>query len=355
VRQRPADPGIGSVSAQIGLRRSRAWIIRTVGALVAGVLLYWVFRTAPFVEIGLALRQISVWQVLLIVMLNILFHALMGLRWWIVARADLKHVRLDEMIVIRLAAFGLSYFTPGPQVGGEPLQVQYLRRRWGATFARSTATVITDRLLELLAGFVFLVVAGTILLRQGLLNGIGPISPAALAGMALLLAWPVAHIILLRRGTYPISALVRPFGARRPLRELLRLVQASEHLAGRFCQRRPRALLAALGISALVGVLAVMEYGFITSFLDMNLTLWQIVAGWTAGWISFLFPLPGGLGALEASQVIALGAFGVSGAAALGAVLLLRARDLVFGGLGIALAARYVHYITKAEAPFASA
>ncbi|MFH1184186.1 MAG: lysylphosphatidylglycerol synthase transmembrane domain-containing protein [Chloroflexota bacterium] len=346
---------MGSVSAQVGLRRTRAWLIRGVAALAASVLLYWAFRAAPLLEIGRALRQITVWQVLLIIILNVLFHALMGLRWWIVARADLRQVRLAEMIVVRLSAFGLSYFTPGPQVGGEPLQVQYLRRRWGATFARSTATVIMDRLLELLAGFVFLVLGVTILLRrQGLLSGIGPISPAALAGMALLLAWPVAHIALLRRGKYPISALVRRLGVTRRLRKVMRLVQASEHLAGRFCQRRPRALLAALGVSALVGVLAVMEYGFITSFLDMNLSFWQIVAGWTAGWISFLFPLPGGLGALEASQVIALGAFGVAGATALGAVLLLRARDLAFGGLGIALAARYVHFITKSEAPFAS-
>jgi len=57
-------------------------------------------------------------------------------------------------------------------------------------------------------------------------------------------------------------------------------------------------------------------------------------------WLAFLVPLPGGLGALEASQVFALGAFGVSAASALGVTLLIRARDLLIGGLGLLLAGR---------------
>jgi uncharacterized membrane protein YbhN (UPF0104 family) len=93
----------------------------------------------------------------------------------------------------------------------------------------------------------------------------------------------------------------------------------------------------------LAPILAVMEYGLITSFLGMQLGAWQIMAGWTAGWLSFLIPLPGALGALEGSQIIALGSFGIPRAAALGAALLLRARDLLFGGAGLLLAAREMH------------
>jgi uncharacterized membrane protein YbhN (UPF0104 family) len=85
-----------------------------------------------------------------------------------------------------------------------------------------------------------------------------------------------------------------------------------------------------------------MEYGLITSFFHMDLALRQMVAAWTIGWMSFLVPSPGGLGALEASQVMALGRFGVQSATAIGAVLVLRARDLLFGGLGLLIAARSV-------------
>jgi uncharacterized membrane protein YbhN (UPF0104 family) len=50
--------------------------------------------------------------------------------------------------------------------------------------------------------------------------------------------------------------------------------------------------------------------------------------------------VPGGLGALEASQVFALGAFGISAAAAISVTLLIRARDILIGGLGLLLASR---------------
>jgi len=56
------------------------------------------------------------------------------------------------------------------------------------------------------------------------------------------------------------------------------------------------------------------------------------------GWISLVMPLPGGLGALEASQVYTLGRFGYSAASALSLTLLMRGRDMLIGGLGLLLA-----------------
>ena len=102
----------------------------------------------------------------------------------------------------------------------------------------------------------------------------------------------------------------------------------------------PRGLLAALAVSLLAGAGTVVEYAFILSCLAVPLPFWQTVAAWTAGWVSFLVPLPGGLGALEASQVLAFGIFGVPAASAISVTLVLRGRDLVLGGLGLLLAGR---------------
>jgi uncharacterized membrane protein YbhN (UPF0104 family) len=49
------------------------------------------------------------------------------------------------------------------------------------------------------------------------------------------------------------------------------------------------------------------------------------------------------LGALEASQVFALGVFGISAASAIGVTLLIRTRDLLIGGLGLLIASRGVN------------
>jgi lysylphosphatidylglycerol synthase-like protein len=197
-----------------------------------------------------------------------------------------------------------------------------------------------DRLVELLAGIIILPVGLTALMREGLFrNAVAP-SLAILFPLALVATWPAAHIVLLLRGAHPISSLLSAFRPPASLRKAWRLIRACEHLAGRFCQRRPGAVLAGLLVTLLGASLAVMEYALITSFLDMRLSLWRIMAGWTSGWLSFLFPAPGALGAFEGSQVVALGAFGVSNATALGAALVLRGRDLLFAGAGLLLAAR---------------
>ncbi len=341
--RRPPERGLSVVAARTEPRPLRVWSTRLLLLAAALFLLWLAFRNTPMREIGRVLSIVRPWQVGVILIVNIVFHVLMGMRWWFLARADIKSVRLREMVVIRLGAFGLSYFTPGPQLGGEPLQILFLRRQHATSFARAAATVIMDRLVELLGGFLFMVLGVASLLHEGLLRIFGGMSLALLVPLALVMAWPAAHIFLLWRGHYPISRMLALVSTPRALKRIWRLMRAAEHLAGRFSQRRPGAVLAALSASLLAATLAVMEYALMTSFLGMRLSPWRTVAGWTAGWLSFIVPLPGALGALEGSQVIALGSFGITSAAALGVAILLRARDLLFGGAGFLIAAHHLH------------
>jgi uncharacterized membrane protein YbhN (UPF0104 family) len=65
------------------------------------------------------------------------------------------------------------------------------------------------------------------------------------------------------------------------------------------------------------------------------MTGWQALAGLTTMQVAFLVPVPAGLGAIEASQVFALGAMGFPPSMGLTMSLVMRARDLLFGGLGL--------------------
>ena len=93
-----------------------------------------------------------------------------------------------------------------------------------------------------------------------------------------------------------------------------------------------------VSFAAIAGIAT--EYFLMVSFLGMNINIVQIFAALTAMQMAFLIPLPGGLGALEASQVFALGAFGQPASAAIGLTLLMRARDILNGGIGLLLAGR---------------
>jgi uncharacterized membrane protein YbhN (UPF0104 family) len=53
-----------------------------------------------------------------------------------------------------------------------------------------------------------------------------------------------------------------------------------------------------------------------------------------------MFPLPAGLGTMEASQVFVLGAMGFPPSAGLTMSLLMRGRDMLIGGLGLLRAGR---------------
>ncbi|MBI2759237.1 MAG: flippase-like domain-containing protein [Chloroflexi bacterium] len=306
--------------------------------LLPGVLLYFALRNAPLTDIWKTLKQLQLWQIIVILSIDAIIYLLITARWWIIVRAGNKSVKYVPLIGVRLAVFGVSYFTLGPQVGGEPLQVLYLQRKYGLSFTRATASVIMDKLLEFLASFVLLAFGLTALLQAGIFSRNGAPLLVSLIGLVILLLWPVIHIGLMMRARHPLTAFLRAMPFVPQNAKLVRFIRAAEWMAGTFCRRHTPALLSAIFVSVLAAAAMVGEYFMLTSFLQIHLTFWQTLAAWTAGWLAFLVPLPGGLGALEASQVFALGVFGIRASSAISATLLMRARDILIGGLGLLLA-----------------
>jgi len=308
--------------------------------VLLGALLYWALRNAPLAALLNALRQLHIWQIALLLGIDALVIVLISTRWWLIARADSPSLPLSRLIGYRLSVFAVSYFTPGPQVGGEPLQIIYLRRYHGLSFARAASSVLIDKLLEITGNFLLIGIGLVALLRAGLVTMGTVISTAGWVVMAALLAWPPIYTLLLYCGLHPIRAALRALLANYDKQKWYRLIVASEVLAARFTHRHPRALSGALVTSLLAWTGMALEYLLMLQFLNVDLNLWQALAGLTASLLAFLMPLPGGLGALEASQVLALGAFGYPATSAISLTLLMRARDLVNGGLGVVLAGR---------------
>ncbi len=318
---------------------ARAWILRGIAFAVVIIALYIAVRDADIVEILAALGRLQAWQLGLLLVVDAAIHSLMACRWWIIVRTEDRRAPYPPMLAMRLAAFGISYFTLGPQVGGEPLQLLYLRQRRQISIPRAAASVLMDKLLELLANFFLLILALEAIPRAQVLGGLPGLPSFAFALLLLLAAWPPLHIILLARGKHPLSTVASRLPGIAKSSPLVRHVRAAERLAGQFCRRHPRSLLSAVLVSLAAAGMSVMEYGLITSFIVSRLSFWQNVSAWSAGWLSFLFPTPAGLGALEASQVLALGAFGFPSSLAIAVALVMRARDLVFGGTGLIIAA----------------
>jgi glycosyltransferase 2 family protein len=343
-----SNPPLPETQAPVGMigtqRRHIFHFLRILAVYsVLAVLLFFALRHAPLDELWRTLQGLRLWQIVVLFGLNLFIYALITLRWWIIVRAENKLVTYFPLLLVRIAVFGVSYFTFGPHVGGEPLQVFYLQRKYRITFTHATASVIMDKLLEMLANFFLLAVGLTAIFQAGILSTNGSSFWLSLSGLVTLCMWPPIHILLLYRRKYPVSALLRGIPFIKKDSKLVRFTAASERLAGTFCRRHLPSLLSAIAISLCAAAGMVSEFALIANFLDIQLPFWQTVAAWTAGWLALLVPLPGGLGALEASEVFALGMFGVSAASAIGVTLVMRSRDLLVGGLGLLLVGKSIH------------
>ena len=313
--------------------------LRFSGIYIAlAALLYFALRNAPLTEIWNTIRQLQLFEIGILFVLNALVVVAITARWWVIVQAENPGVPFLPMIRYRLAVFGLSYFTPGPQVGGEPLQVIYLQRYHGISFARATSAVIMDKLLEFVANFILIAAGLTAALRVGLFSRTSIQMSAILIPMAVVLVWPLIHLMLLYRGRYPVSALLRGVTSRIGNPAWMRLIVVSERMAASFTRRRLSALLTALAFSVAAWAGMALEYFLIASYLDASLSFEQTLAALTAALVAFLMPLPGGLGALEASQVYALQAMGYAPALGISISLIMRGRDILNGLMGLLLA-----------------
>jgi uncharacterized protein (TIRG00374 family) len=310
-------------------------------------LLYFALRNAPVLEIWNTLAQLHLSQLGIIFIINAAVIVAMTARWWMIVRAHNPSIPFLPLVKYRLAVFGLSYFTPGPQVGGEPLQVLYLQRNHGVTFARATSIVLMDKLLEFLANFILIGVGITAAVRVGMFAGSGTQAVGSLIPMAAILIWPAIHLILLYRGQFPISGVLRAVASLIGNRNWMRLIMVSERMAASFTRRNLPALMGALLFSMLAWTGMATEYFLIAAFLEANLSFEQALAALTAGLLAFLVPLPGGLGALEASQVYAMTAMGYAPALGISISLIMRARDILNGGVGLLLAGKFFRDIGR--------
>ena len=332
--ERPGGRLIGHAPA---LRR---WVMRFCAVLLLSALVYLGLREVSLREIGMALARLQPWELAALLGVNAIIYSLVTGRWWVVVHADNRQIRYLPMIGVRLSVFAVSYFTLGPQVGGEPLQVLYLQKKAGVSLTKATASVIMDKLFELAGNFVLVCFGLVAAFHSGILARVRHPSLLLLLAGGVVVAWPLVHLVLLSRRVYPLSALLRMLGPHLARRRAIRFARAAERLAGQFCQRHPKAMMAGLLVSLVAAAATVSEYALITSFLHIGLPFWKLVTAWSAGWLSFLAPWPGGLGALEVGQVSVLGYFGVSAAAAVSVALVIRGRDLFIGCLGLLLAGR---------------
>lgn len=329
----------------------RRFALRLLWIAPALLLLWLVLRTVSLREVGALFANLRPAGLIALAAANVLVLLTFNARWWLLLRAQGHAVPYLALVGYRLAGFAVSYLTPGPHLGGEPLQVWLVSRRHGVPAAVSLSALVLDKTLEMFANFLFLL-AGVVFVVRGRFLAAG-VDWALLGWSVALALLPLLLLGALARGRQPVSGFaLRVIAAWRRLRNgptasqatpsrLVRALRQSEEQMGGLLRTQPGLLPAALALSLLTwaGILA--EFWLMTRVLGLALSPADAVVALLAVRVAILLPLPAALGALEAGQILAMRMLGLPPAPGVGISLLIRARDILLAFLGLALAAAY--------------
>ncbi len=345
---------MSTFSGSAAVRRAiqKSWRLLLV---VLGVVLAWhALRGVAWAEVRELLAGIGPLAILGIAGINLLLLPLMTARWWLLLSTLDAPVGLLPLCAYRTAANAVSYLTPGPHFGGEPLAVYLLHHRHKISLSAATTSVAVDRLLELLASFVVLPLCLIILLfAESELFAGGK-------GLFIVIAVPALFtwlLLALFTGRKPLSRSILLFKqfCRRffPLissntGSLLEIVLQGETMAeALFRGHRCQFLLANLfSLAHWLGVFA--EFWLMSVFLGFPLSFWQLTAVVVVARLAFFTPLPAGIGVLETALPWMTEVLGLGAALGLSLCLIIRFRDLLFSLAGLGLMMKYLTCRSKA-------
>ena len=333
----------------IGKRRGGVgdrWQSRVLrfGLWLTAVLLFWfILRTVSLAETWAVLRRLGWWQLMLLAVANGIVLLLMNGRWWLILLGQGHSVPYLALTSYRLAGASLSYITPGPQFGGEPLQVLLVERNYGVPRVTAVASIALDKTLELIVNFGFLLGGVVFIWQTELLGQVAGWQTAVLP--ILLLLFPLTLLIsfwldwrIFTRLVHLPRRCLRLARRSNHLQKIQQAIVDSEAQLTLFCRQQPRHLALAFFISLLAWTSLIAEFWLMLTLLGLHVSFLQMLVILTATRVALLLPLPGSLGTLEASQLLAITTLGFSPAAALSFSLLIRARDVVLVGLGLWIA-----------------
>ncbi|MDA8140650.1 MAG: lysylphosphatidylglycerol synthase transmembrane domain-containing protein [Desulfobacteraceae bacterium] len=336
------EPSQSSAAGRWSSARWR-WLLAALGLALA----WHAWRGVAWSNVWPLLNRLGLSALAILLGLNLLMLPLMTARSWLLLRTLGAPVRMGVACAYRLAANAVSYLTPGPHFGGEPLAVLLLRRRHGIPAVRAATSVALDRLLELLASVVVLMLC---LLHLAVVRS-DPLSGRTSLPLVIGASLPIVLILAaLFTGRRPLSRSVMLFKTLgdgwghhchffQPLAKTI--AQAEAMAESLFRGRRGQFLLANFfSLFHWIGVFC--EYWLMSALLGRPLTFWQLTTVVVVARLAFFTPLPAGIGVLESALPWATAAIGQGSALGVGLCIIIRLRDLLFSLAGLGLTLRYL-------------
>lgn len=335
-----------SATLRRAMSRSRRWLFGMLGLALA----WYALRGVAWAEVWALLAGIGPLAILTIAAINLLLLPLMTARWWLLLRTLGSPVGLLPLCAYRTATNAISYLTPGPHFGGEPLSIYLLNHRQETSLSSASTSVIVDRLLELLASFVVLSLSMGILAFNDSDIFTGSKGLFFVIAVLAFFIWILSALFTGRRPLSRSVFLLKRLCSFIPwtngtLMEII--VQGETTAEALFRGNRHQFLFAnLLSLAHWLGVFV--EFWLMSIFLGFPLSLWHLTAVVVVARLAFFTPLPAGIGVLESALPWVTAALGLGSTYGLSLCLIIRFRDLLFTLAGIGLAMKYLTCRRKA-------
>ncbi len=329
-----------------GSNRMNRWNALTLVLwLLALALAGWTLRQLPLNDIAVQLGLLSWSDWLLWSLINVAILYLAVKRWQLLGQTLQTPLSLSVLFRLRQAGSAVSFLTPGPHFGGEPLQLYWLKRHCGTPLHRAVAMLGLDRFMEtgtniavLLAGVLILL--GTAILPVHEWLQVSATLAGVLGGMLLGVVLVLRHPDWLANRFRPLVQRWRTDNApdraetqSEPNKSGWRAMV--DLLRDALARHRPRLWLALVISVAGWGALLV-ELVVLLRFLGLSPSPTEVIMIMVGMRLAMLLPVPGGIGTIEASLLWSFQFLGLPVSAAIGLIALMRLRDALVLLIGLA-------------------
>jgi uncharacterized protein (TIRG00374 family) len=305
--------------------------------LVSIMLAAWVLSALPVSSIFQSASQLSLLQWLAWIALNVVIILVYVQRWMSLAVPAGVKINFMQLFMVRQAGQAVSFITPGPQFGGEPLQVVWLWKTHSNPGDRAFLAVVLDRFYELWINFAVLFIGILVLLLTPAVQ-LTDFSHIALALIFMILLLSFLGWFLLFKG-HRIAAWMQRLASRWQDHPYLSRLDAHwESISTRLSElikHHRVSLTFALLLSILGWIGMILELWLLLQFFDIQTTASGFILLFVAMRLAFLLPLPGGVGTLEAAVFWVFTGLELPQTGAVALLAMMRLRDAVVLSIGM--------------------
>lgn len=316
---------------------SKKKISLLVISIVIGLSLFgFTIYTSGWDNIVFTLKQFSLLKFLFFVLISFVNFYLYSLRWELILKAIFpeKIIKSSTLFMDRMAGYAISYVTPVAQLGGEPLRLMLLEEE-GIPRKEAASSILIDKGFEIATLIIFISAGILVSIFEPGLSIESKLVFGSIGFVMLGMVFLFYYTSLKNRGFLTSIYRLLHLKKIKKLEQLESKIEKFEEETNKFYSQHPKVLFKLIIISLMTIVIIVAEHWLVAYFMGVKLTFIQTFLISTIPYISYLLPVPGGLGVMESTNAALFALQGIT-INAFAFIFIIRLRDFIFVIIGLA-------------------